>query len=158
MVKQPQVIATLPVVQREVAVHCADLCPAGKYENVLDIGSGVGFLYGSLAERIEFDNYVSLDLVQPMLLEQKKNNSAMLVAADGENLPVRDNSIDLLVSSSAMQWFAKPEKSIPDCFSALKKGGRFAVAVFTRGTLAELADVSSRTGFGSVKDLKEASF
>lgn len=145
-------------VQREVAARCAALCPAGRYENVLDVGSGVGFLTTELAGRIEFANYVSLDLVHPMLLEQRKVSNAMLLAADGEALPFKDESFDLLVSSSAMQWYADPVVSIPQDFMVLKRGGKFAIAIFTKGTLAELAEVSSRTGFGSVKELKEFSF
>ncbi|WP_432735932.1 methyltransferase domain-containing protein [Maridesulfovibrio sp. FT414] len=145
-------------VQREVAARCAAFCPAGDYGRVLDIGSGVGFLHGELEKRIGFGEYVSLDLVRPMLLEQRKVSNAFLLAADGESLPLRDNTFDLLVSSSAMQWFADPERSIPDCFRVLKPGGRFAFAIFSRGTLGELADVSERTGFGSVKNLKDDSF
>ncbi len=145
-------------VQREVAARCALMCPAGNYRRVLDIGSGVGFLHGELENRIGFAEYTSLDLVRPMLLEQRKVSSASLLVADGENLPFAENSFDLLVSSSAMQWFSDPRKSIPACFSVLKPGGCFAIAVFSRGTLCELADVSARTGFGSVKDLKEDSF
>lgn len=145
-------------VQREVAARCASLCPDGNYGKVLDIGSGVGFLHGQLEKRISFDKYVSLDLVRPMLLEQRKVNDALLLTADGERLPFADNSFDLLVSSSAMQWYSDPVRSIPEDFRILKPGGAFTVAIFIRGTLRELADVSARTGFGSVKELKEASF
>lgn len=145
-------------VQREVAARCAALCPAGDYSRVLDIGSGVGFLHGELEKRIGFGEYVSLDLVRPMLLEQRKVGNASLVAADGELLPFAENSFDLLVSSSAMQWFSDPEKSIAESFRTLKPGGSFSIAIFSRGTLRELADVSERTGFGSVKELKDDSF
>ncbi|WP_320169542.1 methyltransferase domain-containing protein [Maridesulfovibrio sp.] len=145
-------------VQREVAARCANFCPEGNYSRVLDVGSGVGFLYAELAKRLKFDDYVSLDLVRPMLMEQRKVNTAFLLAADGENLPFSGERFDLLVSSSAMQWFSEPERSIADAFRVLKSGGRFSVAVFCRGTLAELADVSQRTGFGSVKELRDESF
>jgi len=145
-------------VQREVAARCAALCPGGNYERVLDVGSGVGFLHAELEKHIGFSNYISLDLVHPMLLEQKKFNTAMLLAADGEVLPFKNESFDLLVSSSAMQWYADPLVSIPLAFQVLKSGGKFAIAIFSKGTLAELADVSARTGFGSVKELKGFSF
>ncbi|CCO25093.1 methyltransferase domain-containing protein [Maridesulfovibrio hydrothermalis] len=145
-------------VQRDVAARCAALCPCGRYDNVLDIGSGVGFLHGELEQRIEFVKYISLDLVHPMLLEQRKVNKALLVTADGENLPLRDGTFDLLASSSAMQWYSDPQKSIPESFKVLKHGGKFSIAVFIKGTLGELADVSLKTGFGSVKELKDGAF
>lgn len=144
-------------VQRIVAGNCAALCRKAEFDRVLDIGSGVGFLHDELRERIDYDKYVSLDLVRPMLMEQKTSN-ALLVAADGENLPFAAESFDLLVSSSAMQWYADPEKSIPRNFEVLKPGGNFAIAIFTHGTLCELGHVSAKTGFGSVKELKTSSF
>jgi len=144
-------------VQRIVAANCAALCPQGSYGCVLDIGSGVGFLHDELKKRICCGQYVSLDLVRPMLLEQK-GSGALLVAADGEELPFADESFDLLASSSAMQWYGDPEKSIPQSFRVLKSGGKFGIAIFVDGTLSELADVSARTGFGSVKQLRSCDF
>jgi len=144
-------------VQRIVARNCAAFCLEGSYGNVLDIGSGVGFLHDELRKRIIYGKYVSLDLVRPMLMEQK-GNGALPVAADGEELPFADGCFDLLVSSSAMQWYSMPEKSIPRSFDLLKSGGKFAIAIFAHGTLRELADVSGRTGFGSVKKLMSCSF
>ncbi|OEU64873.1 MAG: methyltransferase type 11 [Desulfovibrio sp. S3730MH75] len=145
-------------VQRKVAYKCAQNTLEGQYHNVLDAGSGVGFLYSELEKRISFENYISLDLVHPMLMEQKKLSGPLLVTSDGESLPFKDGQFDLLVSSSAMQWYAEPEKSIPDSFKMLRKGGHFSIAIFVKGTLGELAEVSARTGFGSVKELQTAAF
>lgn len=36
-------------------------------------------------------------------------------------------------------------------------GRRSAIAIFTKGTLCELAEISEKTGFGSVKELMEDS-
>lgn len=144
-------------VQRIVAKKCASFCPQGSYGRVLDIGSGVGFLHDELKKHINSEQYVSLDLVRPMLLEQE-GRGALLVAADGEELPFAAESFDLLASSSAMQWYGAPEKSIPESFRVLRSGGKFAIAIFIDGTLRELADVSARTGFGSVKQLRSCSF
>ena len=145
-------------VQKKVAFQCAKYCPEGQFKKVLDVGSGVGFLFSELKDRIVFDSYVSLDLVHPMLLEQKKLSVPLLIAADGENIPLQEEQFDLLVSSSAMQWYSNPEESIPESFKMLKRKGRFAVAIFVKGTLCELADISLKTGFGSVKELKDAEF
>lgn len=146
-------------VQKEVAAICAANCPEGQYGNVLDIGSGVGFLSGSLEEHCNFSNYYSLDLTLPMLVEQRSHySSPILVAADGEALPFKRETFDLLVSSSAMQWFMSPEDSIPEIFTLLKRGGSFSFSIFVHGTLKELEDVSSRTGFGRMHNLKSESY
>lgn len=146
-------------VQREVAAICASNCPDGRYENVLDVGSGVGFLAGNFSGRLSCSNYISLDMTLPMLLEQRRRfEHPILLAADGETLPFAGNSFDLLLSSSAMQWYSAPEKSIPETFQVLKPGGRFSIAIFIKGTLRELEDVSSRTGFGRMHDLRTAEY
>lgn len=142
-------------VQKEVAGICASNCPDGHYENVLDIGSGVGFLAGNFTKRISCSNYFSLDMTLPMLLEQRVHfHNPMLLAADGEALPFRQNCFDLVISSSAMQWYMAPERSIFETFECLKPGGIFSFSIFVEGTLKELADVSLKTGFGRMYDLK----
>ena len=54
-----------------------------------------------------------------------------------------------------MQWYADPARSLPIDLALLRPGGAFALAIFTEGTLAELAEASRNTGFGSVHPMLE---
>ncbi|WP_027179939.1 methyltransferase domain-containing protein [Maridesulfovibrio bastinii] len=146
-------------VQKDVARICVLNCPAAHYGNVLDIGSGVGFVAENFNGDFSSTNYFSLDLTLPMLVEQQKRFMfPVMLAADGEYLPFRKKSFDLLLSSSAMQWYMKPEISIPETLEFLKPGGYFSFSVFIKGTLGELEDVSRRTGFGRMHKLEDERF
>ena len=50
-----------------------------------------------------------------------------------------DNSIDLIVSSSTLQWFNSPIAAVREIQRILAPGGIAAIALYTEGTLAQLA-------------------
>jgi malonyl-CoA O-methyltransferase len=145
------------LVQKKVAGLCADLVPRGNYPRVVEIGAGAGFLAVALLPRIQTEEYVALDIAEQMVQKEifRTHPALIPIVGDGEKLPFSGPCVDLLVSSSAMQWYLEPDISIPNNVNLLRPGGRFIWALFVRGTLAELADVSARTGFGSVFPLQE---
>ncbi|WP_461210495.1 methyltransferase domain-containing protein [Desulfocurvus sp. DL9XJH121] len=142
-------------VQREVAGQCAALLPAGHFPLAVEIGAGGGVFTEALAERLSWDRYVGLDIAPGMLRAAAPRAEALYVAGDGEAAPLAPGRADLLVSSSTMQWYERPEHSLPANLRLLRLGGRFAIGMFVRGTLAELARVSRETGFGSVAPLPD---
>lgn len=146
------------LVQKEVAGLCAECVPPGDYSRVVEIGAGAGFLAAALLPRIQPRQYVALDIAERMVQKAifRSHPALVPIVGDGESMPLHERSVDLLVSSSAMQWYGQPERSIPKNIALLRKKGRFALAFFVRGTLAELKDVSIRTGFGSVFPLHPA--
>lgn len=144
-------------VQQAVAGTCAARCPAGETGRVLDVGAGTGFLARALAPRLAWRTYVALDLSPAMLRAHRQNApDALAVAADGEAAPFPPACFDLLVSASTLQWFTNPERSLPALLSLLRPGGFFSLAIYTHGTLAELAAASAESGFGSVLPLRAA--
>ncbi len=146
-------------VQALAAAQCAASVPPGRYGRVLEIGAGAGLLARELAGRIDWGLYAALDLTPGMLAFGWEDEKPLArVAADGEAPPFRPGTFDLLASSSALQWFERPETTIPACLDLLKPGGRFALSLFTRGTLAELAEASAETGFGSTLPLRPGRF
>jgi malonyl-CoA O-methyltransferase len=146
------------VVQRDVAHDCAKLVAPGSYDTVLEIGSGAGFLTALLAPRIDARLYLALDLAPGMVKKAVYSSLSGVVplVGDGENPPLAPGRVDLLVSSSALQWYLNPEESIPRNLALLRPGGWFALALFVQGTLAELEEVSASTGFGSAFPLRPA--
>jgi malonyl-CoA O-methyltransferase len=148
------------LVQRAVALELAANVRPGTALRILEIGCGSGFLHPLLRERGVCGPYLALDLSRSMLgcLADTGDPVLYRVQADGEDCPLRPGSIDLLLSSSTLQWFERPATSIPNLLALLRPGGRFALALFVRGTLAELAEACRATGFGSVLPLRPASF
>lgn len=145
------------LVQKKVAGLCAQCVPQGSYPRVVEIGAGAGFLAAALLPRIQTRHYVALDIAEQMVHKAifRTHPALIPMVGDGENMPLRKASADLLVSSSAMQWYLEPEISIPKNIALLRPTGRFVLACFVRGTLIELEDVSTRTGFGSVFPLQD---
>lgn len=143
------------VVQREVAHRLAEACPQRLTGPVLEIGAGSGFLTRLLAPRLEAGPYVALDIAPGMLRPAAMPGAAKL-AADGEQPPFSPGTFHFLASASAMQWYADPARSLPADLALLRPGGEFVLALFVEGTLAELAEASRETGFGSVHPMRPA--
>ncbi|MFW6235880.1 MAG: methyltransferase domain-containing protein, partial [Desulfovibrionales bacterium] len=140
------------LVQKTVAGNLAATIPPGRWDPILEIGSGGGFLHRMLQKHSVTGPYVSLDLTRSMLqmTETGDGTPHLMVQADGESPPFRDRSFHLLVSSSTLQWFQRPQHSIPALLALLRHGGIFAFSLFVEGTLGELSESSRRTGFGSI--------
>lgn len=144
------------VIQKKVAVRCCSHIPENDYSRVLEIGAGGGlFTEYFFRRKSNFGIYVALD-VSRMMLKLIPAGRIVLMQADGERAPFKRESFDLLVSSSAMQWYQGGVSSIIGNISLLKKRGFFSLAVFVEGTFVQLGHVSSLTGFGSLYPLPPA--
>jgi len=130
--------------QNEVADEVADSIERkGMAGGVaLDIGCGAGRLTARLAGSGAFSTIVALDLSGGMAkqarLACREFTDVYTIQADAERMPVKENSIDLAVSSLALQWM----DDLPGVFGmiaiALKPGGRLIGATLGSGTFNEL--------------------
>lgn len=144
-------------VQREVALACAGNVPPGRYGLAVEIGAGGGLLTETLRGCVAWERYLGLDVAPGMLARLRlAGPHESLLVADGEAAPLAPGRADLLVSASTMQWYRDPARSIPENLALLAPGGTFSLAIFCRGTLAELARVSAETGFGSFLPMRPA--
>ncbi|HUU26674.1 MAG TPA: methyltransferase domain-containing protein [archaeon] len=149
----------LAVLQREIAYQLVDWASSGKEFKagrlaVLEIGCGTGFLTGFLSQRLKSKVFVAVDLARGMLNQARiklheSRAGVKLVQADGENLPLPPCSFDLVVSSTAFQWFNSFEKSIAGIHRLLRPGGRLIFATLGRGTFRELKE-AYRTAAGQM--------
>ena len=149
--------ADAALVQREAAADCVAALPAGRWPSVLEIGAGGGVLTRLAARRLSWERYVALDPAPRMLrLAAGAAERVFPVLADGETAPFREGSFDALLSSSAMQWYRRPEVSIPANLRLLRPGGAFSLSLFVAGSLRELAEAGAVAGFGAVRSLLPA--
>ncbi len=142
-------------IQKIVARECLQFVSKNHFDWVLEIGAGGGLLTEAATSRLKSKHYVAIDLSLAMLKTIQKKD-LIQIQADGERLPFKPESFDLLLSSSTMQWYQKGVHSIAENLKFLKKNGQFALAFFVRGTFRELAYASEVTGFGSVYPLDAA--
>lgn len=124
--------------QRFSGKHLMPWLPEKKELTVLDLGSGTGFFTDILASR--YDKVIGLDISASMIEYAKEHRSKKIewLEADAFNIPLESNSVDLIYSNLAIQWFDPLEKAMEEILRILKPGGQFIFATLVDGTLFEL--------------------
>lgn len=108
---------------------------------ILDLGSGTGFLAKALTKKYTSSHIINLDIAKEMLSFSKQTSAqetAFYLCADGEHLPIKSQSIDLLVSNCVFHWFANPQQALKEMLRVLKPEGLLFFSTFGPDTLMEL--------------------
>ncbi|MGV3590865.1 MAG: malonyl-ACP O-methyltransferase BioC [Gammaproteobacteria bacterium] len=106
----------------------------------VDLGCGTGYCSAQLARRLPNAQLIALDLAIPMLhaAAARLPPFAPLLCADMNALPLHAGSIDLAVSSLALQWCIEPQRVFAELHRVLRPGGRALLSTFGPATLNEL--------------------
>ena len=137
-------------------------------EVVLDLGSGGGIDVLLSAKRVgPTGKAYGLDMTDQMLALARENQQKAGLAnveflkGEIENIPLPDNSVDVIISNCVINLSADKDRVIAEAFRVLKPGGRFAVSdIVVRGeNIPEAVRRSMELWVGCVAGaLEEASY
>jgi arsenite methyltransferase len=127
-------------------------------ETVLDLGSGGGIDVLLSAKRVgPTGKAYGLDMTDDMLALARENQrqagveNVEFLKGEIENIPLPDNSVDVVISNCVINLSADKARVLRETFRVLKPGGRFAVSdVVARGEVPELVRKSMALWVGCI--------
>ena len=121
--------------------------------NILDLGCGTGTNGLSLRKKYKKSKIINYDFSENMLREARLKQKLFIldkinlspysyICADIEAIPLKENSLDLVWSSSTLQWCNELDLVFNQVKKILKPGGLFIFSTFGPNTLNELREIT----------------
>ena len=152
---------TLPAKAVQASLGCGNptaLIELKPGETVLDLGSGGGIDVLLSAQRVgPTGKAYGLDMTDDMLALARENQrqagveNVEFLKGEIENIPLPDNSVDVVISNCVINLSSDKERVLREAFRVLKPGGRFAVSdVVARGEVPEAVRQSMMLWVGCI--------
>lgn len=130
--------------------------PKGAYRTHLDIGTGTGRILTVLAKRV--DRSIGVDNSRAMLAIARDRtaraglNSASLRLADMYDLPLADQSADLVTVHMVLHYADTPEQVVAEAARVLRPGGRLIIVDFAPHKNEDLRRIHAHRRLGFADD------
>ena len=121
----------------------------------LDVGCGPGSVTASLGRAAGPDVLaLGVDISEPMLARAVRAEAGPQIGflrADAQRLPLRDETVDAVVSIAVLQLVPDPAAALAEMARVLRPGGRLAVMVPTAGRAARFWRMLSNLSFAVMR-------
>jgi ubiquinone/menaquinone biosynthesis C-methylase UbiE len=122
--------------------------PPGRYERVLDVGCGTGFVTQAMVERFGTRRVTGVDPSEGMLGRFREKLDGLGVEADlhvagVHEMPAPDAAYDAVVSGMAFHWFPEKPAAVAAMARRLRPGGILGILASGRGTDEEFRGLLS---------------
>lgn len=115
---------------------------------IVDLGAGTGHASRALQNRYSSAHVVAVDLSPRMLIEARRQQRLWRrfsrVAADAQQLSLRNGSVDLVFSNLMLQWCNDPDRVFAETRRVLKANGLLTFTALGPDTLRQLRTAWSR--------------
>ncbi len=147
------------VLQLEIAKRMSERLDYIKLQpkTVLDAGCGTGFITKDLLKRYPKSQVLALDIALNMTRKTKAlggwlKKKPKLICADAEAMPLKPESVELVVSNLMIQWSNDLNKMFTGFHSVLAPNGLLLFSTFGPDTLKEM-----RESWASIDDTPHTS-
>jgi malonyl-CoA O-methyltransferase len=121
--------------QQQVALDLAVHLPKHA-QVILDVGCGPGWYHPQLKQHCT--ELWAVDLSPAMLAQARLVGCATrYIQADVCQIPLPDQSVDIIFSSLMLQWCHEPAAALTELCRVLKPGGQLLLSTLVQGSLAE---------------------
>ena len=132
-------------------------------ETVLDLGSGGGIDAFLAAQKVgETGKVIGVDMTEEMIQKAERtaqkfdHKNVEFRLGEIENLPVKDNSVDVIISNCVINLSPNKEKVFKEAFRVLKPSGRILISdIVTEGDLPKQVQKSISAWAGCVAGAQE---
>ena len=146
------------VIQRKMALKLMSYLNNTKFNNILEVGCGTGFLTELADKNLEFQNYTAIDIVYECENYVKNINSDITFLAEDIEKFLSKNAqkYDLIISNASLQWVDDFEQVLKNLLNSLNPYGILLFSTFGRENFREISFLSEATlDYLSVSDLKK---
>ncbi len=142
------------LVQRRLAekLLSAVLEVGRRWPRILEIGCGTGFFTREASRRLDYERYLTCDLVPDFACFVQPLGVGFVVA-DGESPAWARGLFDLVVANAVLQWFRRPKEAFSALAEKVAPGGLLAFSSFGPETMRELPRKGLPPGLLSLEDL-----
>ena len=110
-----------------IVLPVLDQMQLARDENVLDVGSGTGWLASLVAERVPEGRVIGMDISDEMVRRARRNyvnvENAMFVTGSADEIPWDANFFTHAISVESAYYWPDPAKGLKEIFRTLREGG-----------------------------------